>query len=177
MCFDKQGKITSAYMIFCSESKPVKRQKRMRTPLMAIASAVVLAAPLAAAPAQAAGNLCSVKVKAPKFQKVVDVRPGGVRPVSEKRPYGGLSGRWAKYTPSQYNDGYYKPYGKKHTRAFAKKATICVFYTTAQGSIGMRKTGLKGLRKAVEKPKMNPQWGLRFDKRGKITLAYQVYHP
>ncbi|MEO3783028.1 hypothetical protein ABGB12_06855 [Actinocorallia sp. B10E7] len=149
----------------------------MRTPLIAMAAAALAAPLVVAAPAQAAGNICSVKAKAPKFQKVIDVRPGGVRPVSAKRPYGGLTGRWAKYTKSEYNDGYYKPYGKKQTRAFAKKATICVFSLDSQGMISMRKTGLKGLRAAVDKPKMNPQWGLRFDKRGKITLAYQVYHP
>ncbi|GAA0955638.1 hypothetical protein [Actinocorallia libanotica] len=151
-------------------------KKKMRIPLAA--SAVLLAPLLVAAPAQAAaGNICSVKVKAPKFQKVIDVRPGGVRSVSAKRPHGALTGRWAKYKKAEYNDGYYQPYGRKHTRAFAEKATICVFYTSAQGGISMRKTGLKGLRKAVDKPKMNPQWGLRFDKRGKITLAFQIYHP
>ncbi|WP_106398113.1 hypothetical protein [Actinocorallia populi] len=149
--------------------------KKMHIPLAA--SAVLLAPLVVSAPAEAAGTICSVKVKAPKFQKVIDVQPGGVRPVSAKRPYGALAGRWAKYKKAEYNDGYYKPYGKKRTRAFAKKATICVFHTDSQGRIAMRKTGLKGLRKAVDKPKMNPQWGLRFDGRGKITLAYQVYHP
>lgn len=149
----------------------------MRASLVAVATATVLIAPSAvAAPARAAGGPCSAKARAPKFQKVIDVRPGGVRPASEKRAHEGLKGHWAKYTPSQY-DGYYKPYGKENTRAFAEKATICVLYITSQGSVSMRKTGLKGLRKAVDKPKMNPQWGLRFDKRGKITLAYQVYHP
>ncbi len=150
--------------------------KKTRIPLAA--AAVLLAPLLVAAPAEAAaGTLCSVKVKAPKFQKVIDVRPGGVRPVSAKRPHGALTGHWAKFKKSEYNDGYYKPYGKKHTRSFAKNATICVFYTTSQGSLGMRKTNLKGLRKAVDKPWMNPQWGLRFNKRGKITLAFQIYHP
>lgn len=152
--------------------------KKTRAPL-AVAAVLLapLALPAAASPAAAAGSICSVKAKAPKFQKVIDLRPGGVLPASAKRPYGAVKGRWAKYAKSEYNDGYYKPYGKKRTRAFAKNATICVFYTDSVGAIRMRKTGLKGLKKAVDRPKMNPQWGLRFNSKGRITLAYQVYHP
>lgn len=149
----------------------------MRTPLVSLAAAALLSPLALAAPAQAAPVTCSVNVLPPKFQKVVDVRPGGVRPVSKKRPYGGLTGRWTKYKTSEEGNGYYQPYGAKHTRSFAKNATICVLYTTAQGGVGMRKTGLTGLRKAVDKPKMNPQWGLRFNKQGKITLAFQIYQP
>lgn len=148
----------------------------MRVSLTAAAAITALAAPLAlAAPAQAA-PICSVN-SAAKFKKVLDVQPGGVRAVSKKKPYGGLTGRWTKVVVPEYAAEYHKPYGKKHTYSFAKNAAICVLYTSPQGRVAMRKTDLKGLRKAVDKPKMNPQWGLRFNSKGKITVAYQIFHP
>ncbi|MDX6743333.1 hypothetical protein [Actinocorallia sp. A-T 12471] len=148
----------------------------MRKILTVVASSVLLLAPLAA-PASAAGKgLCSTD-KMPSFKKVIDVRPGGVGKATKKRPYGSVTGRYAKLKKNEFNDGYYAPYGGKHTVAFAKKATICVLYSPKTGGVAMRKVGLPGLRKAVDKPKMNPQWGLRFNAKGRVTLAYQIYAP
>ncbi|MCD0448479.1 hypothetical protein LO762_04610 [Actinocorallia sp. API 0066] len=150
----------------------------MRTILAAV---VALTVPLAVVPATAASATperkpaCSL-AKQPKFQKIIDVKPGGVGKARKKHPYGSLTGRYTKLTKGEFGDGYYKPVGKKKTRGFAKKAVICLIVPTDSG-LAMRKVGLKSLRKAVDRPVMNPQWGLQWNTKGRITLAYQIYAP
>lgn len=39
----------------------------------------------------------------------------------------------------------------------------------------MRETGLEGMRRAVNKDRLSREWGLRFNKKGKIVLAYQLW--
>ncbi|GAB2808208.1 hypothetical protein GCM10022221_01860 [Actinocorallia aurea] len=143
---------------------------------VAVASAVALAPLAVTSPASAAG-VCTTD-KMPSFKKVIDVRPGGVGKVTRKHPYGALSGRYTKRKYIEEVDMYvHVPTGKKKTVLFAKNAQICVLYTSDVGGVKMKRTGLKGLAKAVDHPAMNPQWGLRFNGKGRITVAYQIYMP
>jgi hypothetical protein len=147
----------------------------MRKTLVVALVAGALLVPATSAEATSSSKVCNVN-KAPKFQRVLDLYKGKVRLGTRKHPNGSITGRYAKYKKSKLNDGYYAPYGKKVTRYFAKKPVICVLFSGFAG-VDMRQVDLKGLRKEVQHPQMNPQWGLRFNKYGKITLAYQIYHP
>jgi hypothetical protein len=151
----------------------------MRTPALALA--VLVAAPLAvAAPASAqapyGAKVCSLTGPVPRLQKVIDLRPGSVLPRSKKRPRGAVKGRWTKPVRDKYGEPSWKNYGPVRTKAFAKNATICALSIGKGGTeLRMRRTGLKGMRRAVNKDRLSREWGLRFDKKGKIVLAYQLW--
>jgi hypothetical protein len=148
----------------------------MRKTLVVALVAGALLVPATSADATSASKVCNIHKKAPKFQRVIDLYKGKVNLGTRKHPNGSITGRYAKFKKSETNDGYYAPYGKKLTRYFAKKPVICLLFSGFAG-VDMRQIDVKGLRKAVRHPQMNPQWGLRFNKAGKITRAYQVYHP
>ena len=147
----------------------------MRKTLVVAMVAGALLVPATSADAAPSSKVCNIHKAPPKFQRVIDVYKGKVSLGTRKHPNGSITGRYAKYKKAKVNDGYYAPYGKKLTRYFAKKPVICLLFSGFAG-IDMRQTDVKGLRKAVLHPQMNQQWGLRFNKYGKITLAYQVYH-
>ena len=149
----------------------------MRASLISAAAGAALLTPLpAAAPARATGP-CPADARGLRFQKIIDMRHGRVLPSSARFPRGGMTGRLTRHVHPKVEEDYEQPYGKPRTYAFAEKATICVYRFGPGGTYSMGRSDLKGLRGAVAKPRMNPQWGLRLDERGKITLAYQIFHP
>ncbi len=153
----------------------------MRKTLVAVAAAFLLVPLAVAGPAEArpSDKVCDQSDGAMRYDKRMEIRKGGVLSPAKKYRYGALKGRWVKSVGNHDdNDGVlWKPYGPQRTRVIARNATFCVlvFDKKTDGMV-LRKTDFRGLRKAATGKPGADLWGLRFDDKGKVVKAIQLWN-
>ncbi|MEO3783029.1 hypothetical protein ABGB12_06860 [Actinocorallia sp. B10E7] len=148
----------------------------MRKTLAVLTAALLV--PLASAPAEArpSDKVCGWSDAAMKYDKTMLVRKNGVLLPAKKHPNGAVKGRWTKTVGNRDdNDGFlWKPYGPTRTRALAKNVTVCL-RVLVDDEMTLRKTGLKGFRKAVAGKPDAARWNLRFNKKGEVVKVIEAW--
>ncbi|MBO2454501.1 hypothetical protein J4573_45950 [Actinomadura barringtoniae] len=115
--------------------------------------------------------------KPTKFSKVVELKRGSVHAGTKWHPNGSVTGRYEKWHKSQEGEGYYAPYGKAKTRYFAAKPVVCLIGHDKQGRLTLHKASRTQLRATVNKRYTWRDFGLVYNKQGRVTKLVQIYHP